>query len=343
MFLVFDAPCVLAGPSSSHYELKDYGFGAGGTASASLNYGLFGVAGEMEASAASSNTYKVLGGLTYEIKAPVPPAPTFSNPATNYDRLLTIINAGTNQSDATYAVEISTDSTFASDIHYIQSDFSIGSTLIASCFMNYTTWNSASGKFVTGLYPHTTYYARVKARQGNYTESEWGAVSLGALTSDPSLTFGMDNSSITFNSLNAGNSYTDSSKNTVLTTSTNAYNGYVVWANESGALSSGGDTIADYAGTNNTPTTWSGTGFGYTTSDSDLQTGTGGSARFSGSKYAGFSTTPNQDPVADHTAKIENPSLSGETFTISYNVVATSTNAAGTYKNTIIYTVVPIY
>jgi hypothetical protein len=332
----------IAGPASSSFELKNYSFGAGGDSGlTSNNFKAMGVLGQIDSGVIYSSSFKAQTGLIFEIKAPPPPAPTFTNPATNYDRLLIKINAGSNKTDATYAVAISTDN-FATDTRYVKSDFTIGATLVASDFQSLSAWGGTNGVFITGLMPHTTYYAKVKARQGNYTESEYGEVASIA-TSDPSLTFGLDTYIINFNNLNAGNSYTDSTQQTTLTTSTNAYNGYIVWANEDQKLTYSSATIDNYGAANDTPTSWSGTGFGYSSSDSDLQTGPGSASRFSGSKYAGFRITPNQDPVADHTAKIENPTLNNENFIISYRVTTPSDIEAGTYRNTIMYTVVPIY
>ncbi len=341
LIFAFLAQKASAGPSSSSFELKEYGFGAGGTEnSTSSNFKMFGTVGEVDMGSPSSALYRIGSGLVFTQTAFTPPAPTFTNPASNYDRLKIVINQGGNPSDTTYAAMISTDN-FVNDIRYVKSDFTIGTALVIGDFQNYTTWNGASGKFITGLISNTTYYVRVKARQGNFSESFWGPVASVA-TADPSLSFGLDTSSINFTNLNSGNSYTDSSKQTTMTTSTNAYNGYIVYATENQTLT-GPTTITDYASPNNTPTAWSGTGFGYSTSDSNLPTG-GTSDRFTtgGPKYAGF-TPGTQDPVADHTSVIQDPTLINESFNILYRVTAPSTIEGGTYTNTIIYTIVPIY
>ncbi|MBI3341692.1 hypothetical protein HY024_01060 [Candidatus Curtissbacteria bacterium] len=337
---------VLAGPQSTNYEIKDYSFGAGGTGatgSNTTNYTIFGTAGELEYGKLTSTNYGVGSGLIWEIKAGVPPAPTFTNPATNYDRLKIVISIGGNPSDATYAVAISGDN-FATDTRYVQSDFTIGSSFGASNFMTYATWGSASGKFITNLKNSTTYTVKVKARQGNFTESEYTQTAQ-ATTSDSSLTFGVDSNNITFANLNGANSYTDSTKSTVLTTSTNAYGGYTIYTKETQALTSPDGTIADYGSANSAPTTWSGTGFGYTTNDNNLG-GSGGTTRFSsGTKYAGFVTNTSApgDPAADNLGPVQDPAISNEQFTISYRVTADNTTKAGTYQNVIIYTIVPNY
>jgi heat shock protein HslJ len=307
----------------------------------STNFEMFGTAGEIDAGKPYSANYKAGSGLIYTLKLNVPPAPTLSNPATNYDRLKFIINQGGNASDATYAISISTDN-FVSDIKYIKSDKTIGNTLTTSDYKTYANW--APGDFVTGLRSGTTYYVRARARIGNFTETEWGPASTGITTSNSSLTFSLNSSSVTFDNLSPSNSYTDSAKYTQMTTSTNAYNGYTVYGRENQALKTADNfTISDYSGTNNTPTTWSGTGFGYTTDDTNLG-GTGGINRFSGgTKYAGFITTGPGDIVADHSGPVQDPTISNEHFNIHYRVTVDATTPAGTYSNIILYTIVPTF
>jgi len=344
-YLLFVASPVYANlPSSTDYQLQNYSFGAGSTTnSTSTNYGLNGIAGEVEFGKGSSTDYQLGSGLTYLMKANVPSAPTISTPANNYDRILFVINPGSNPNDVDYALQISTSSTFATNVNYINSDGTIGPTLGSSNFQTYTTWGASSGMFVTGLSSNTTYYIRVAARQGNFTQSDWGPAS-SATTSYATLTFTINNPTITFNNLNSTDAYTDSSKSDTFTTTTNAYNGYTIYGWDTQPLTaSGGNTITNYSSANSSPTAWSGTGFGYTTNDTNLS-GTGGVNRFnSGTYYAGFQTSGPGDPVADDTGPVTNTEISNEQFTVSYRVTANNTTPAGTYTNTIIYTIVPSY
>jgi hypothetical protein len=326
-------------PSSSNYKLQNYSFGAGGTTnSTSSNYGLNGIAGEVEFGQPGSSNYKVGSGLTYMMKANVPGAPTLSTPNTNYDRILFVLNTGSNPSDTTFALQISTSSDFSTGVNYIKQDGTVGATLATTDFKTYTNWGGASGTYVTGLTSNTTYYIRAKAKQGDFTESEYGP-SASITTQNPALTFTINNPAITFNNLNGGNSYTDSSQSDTLTTTTNSNNGFIVYGRETQTLTSTqGNTISDYTSPNSAPTSWSGIGFGYTTNDSTLS-GTGGVNRFTnGTAYAGFGTSAPGDPVDDSTGPV-----SGDVATLSYRVTATSSTPAGTYKNTIIYTIVPSY
>lgn len=331
---------VFADLQSTTYDLKGYGFGSGGTTSNdSTTYSLFGLSGQTDQGLATSTTYQLGAGLTYVLQAYTPPAPTLSTPGANYDRILLVINTGNNPSDATYAIQESTTSDFSSAVNYVKSDGTLGPTLASSDWQIYTSWGGASGAFVTGLTGNTTYYFRVAAKQGNYTQSPWGSAA-NITTNTAILSYSLDSNSITFSNLNSGNSYTDNSKTTVMTTTTNAYNGYVVYGRETQALTTpDGNTIADYTSPNSAPTTWSGIGFGYNTDDTNL---TGGTAnRFSGNKYAGFGTTGPGDPVADNAGPVTSTEISGEQFTITYRITGDNTTKAGTYQNTILYTIVP--
>ena len=337
------ATSIFADPSSSNYKLRDFTFGSGGTEnSSSTNYKVFGVAGDQPYGKPGSTNYQIGSGQNYTILPALPGAPTFTNPSTLYDRLKIVVNTSGNPTDTTYAIAIteSTDTNWT-NIRYIQSDATIGSLLGLEDFLTYASWGGASGFYVTGLTQNTTYKIKVKARQGNFTETGWGPES-SATTSVPSLTFGVDAYTITFDNLNSGNSYTDSSKSTVLTTSTNAYNGYIVYARETQPLTFGAQTIANYGSPNSAPTTWSGTAFGYTTNDSNLTGGTANRFTSGGPKYAGFGTTAPGDPVAD-TAGPVLTALSNDQYTVSYRVTADTAIVAGTYTSTIVYVVVPTY
>lgn len=332
---------ILAGPQSSSYEIKSYDFGSGGVSGdTSTSYSLFGNTGQVDGSSITSTNYKTLPGLTYTLQANVPGAPTLSIPANNYDRIKVVLDTGGNPSDTVFAIEVSTTSDFSSNNFFVQSDDTLG---VSQIFQDNTTWG-ASGFFVTQLNQNTTYYIKVKARQGNFTESDWGPSS-SQQTGTSTLSFSLDSNSITFSNLNAGNSYTDNSKSTVLTTSTNAYFGYTVYGWNTTALrTNDGNTIASYASPNSAPTSWSGTGFGYTTNDNNLQAGTGGVNRFNnGAYYAGFGTIGPGDPVADDPGPSLNTQISNESFTISYRITGDNTTKAGTYSNTILYSIAPSY
>jgi len=120
-----------------------------------------------------------------------------------------------------------------------------------------------------------------------------------------------------------------------LVVSTNATNGYTIYASYSGTLAFGSNTITDWTGTNATPTSpfathGSGTSyFGYTTEDTNL-------SRFQSDKWAGFAQVGY--PVATYPSAV-----STDTNRIGYQVEVSGSQAAGTYTTTIILTAVPSY
>ncbi len=331
-----------AGPQGTTYEIKNYGFGSGGTNGLTgTTYGVSGLSGEQAGKSTQGTTYRLGPGLLVTQLSAVAAAPIFTNPGTNYDRLQFVIVPGNNPSGTTYALEISTDN-FTTDLRYVKNDGTVGNTLTATDFKTYSNWGGAAGTWITGLTNNTTYYLRVKTRQGQYTDSAWGP-SASMATSNASLTFTLSASSITFNTLTPGNSFTDATKSTTVTTSTNAYNGYIIYGKDNQPLTSPNSTIANYSSPNNIPTVWSGTGFGYTTNDTNLS-GSGGINRFTtGTKYAGFQTTGQGDPVADNAGPVTTTPISNEQFTVSYRVTASNTTPAGTYGNIVMYTIVPQY
>ncbi|HSA84421.1 MAG TPA: hypothetical protein VLF20_06085 [Patescibacteria group bacterium] len=328
-------------PASDNYELQDYSFGSGTNNSTSENYGLFGILGEVEFGNLTSENFQTHLGLTYLTALATPPAPTFTNPGTNYDRLHLTINTGDNPSETLYAIAISADN-FTDDIRYIKNDNTIGDTLETNDYKTYAGWGGATGEYVTGLMQETTYTIKVRAKQNEFTESVYSPVA-SATTSTAQLTFSVNSPTITFNNLNSSNNYTDESKTTVLTTSTNAYNGYVVNARQTQQLTAIGiGTISDFTSPNSAPTSWSGYGFGYTTNDSDLTGGTANRFTNGGPNYAGFTTASPGDPVADHPGPITT-AISNEQFTITYKVAVSNTQPAAEYTTDILYIVVPSY
>jgi hypothetical protein len=174
-------------PTSTTYKLESYGVGSGGTAgSSSSTYSATGIGGELSSYGASAN-YKSSNGLISTQQANVPAAPTFTNPASYYNKLHIVINNGGNPTDSTFIIAISTDA-FASNFQYVQSDNTIGST---AAVQTYATWGSATGVDIIGLATSTVYTVKVKARHGKFTESAYSSTATTS-TISPSLTFDID-------------------------------------------------------------------------------------------------------------------------------------------------------
>lgn len=177
-------------PSSTNYQLHNYNYGSGGTGSStSTNYSLNATTGEVSNTQSSSTNYLSRPGNNNAQQAYVPAAPTFTNPANHYDKLKFVINPGTNPSDTKFSIAISTDSFVTTN--YIKSDNTVGTVKTIGDYQTYSAWGGASGQFVIGLTPATTYQIKVNAFQGNFTETEYGPTAAAA-TVAPTITFDID-------------------------------------------------------------------------------------------------------------------------------------------------------
>ncbi len=216
---------------STTYQLQNYNLGSGGTNSASSsNYQLNASTGEVSSTPPTGSTDKVMPSSIQAQQANVPLAPTLDNGSnTYYNKLNCIINkGGADASDYTYAIAVSTVSNFAS-VNYVQSDGTLGASQV---YRSYAAWGGASGSFIVGLAPNTTYYVKVAAMQGQFTNSAFGA-SANASTANPSLTFSLSPSSLNLGSLLAGSVITGG-VNIAVGFSTNAGTGgnvYIAGAN----------------------------------------------------------------------------------------------------------------
>lgn len=177
-------------PASSNYQLNNYDYGSGGTGgSSSTNYRLNATTGEVSNTQSSSGNFNVRSGDSNEQQADVPPAPAFTNPADYYNKLHFVIDPATNPSDTKFSIAISTDNFVTTS--YVQSDNTVGAVKGIEDYQTYAAWGGISGQLITGLAPSTTYWIKVNAFQGNFTETEYGP-SATAATVAPSITFDID-------------------------------------------------------------------------------------------------------------------------------------------------------
>lgn len=182
---------IIFAQSSDNYVLQEYGFGNGGTDdSKSTNYGLQSLTGEQSGGQSSSSNFQVLPGLMFSEMANIPPAPNLMNESNNYNKLKLTLNTGNDPSDTQYAIAISSDN-FSSDIQYIQDNQSINSSLGNEDWQYLSSWGGGAGFEILNLNPNTTYYVRVAARQGSYTQSPFGPIAT-ASTVNPQMTFDID-------------------------------------------------------------------------------------------------------------------------------------------------------
>lgn len=265
------------------------------------------------------------------------------------------VKDGTTGTDATYndgaldTLSATWSGVIASTSGLLRYEYSIGTTpgAIADT-KGWTSNGTATSVTIAGLNLKTSqrYYFSVR------TVDNAGNTST-PITSDgqfvaPTLTFGVGATSISFNSLNIGNNYTDE-KTVSLTTSTNAYGGYIVRVYATGPLTTGSKTIGWFnGGTYAAPDSWQGgdTGFGYTSTDPSIQATNkfqntpncpGLSAWANPGCYAPFSTSQPGDVVADHDSGVSGTPVSSEVQTLSLRVTAPST-PAGRYATKLVFT-----
>ena len=211
-------------PATSNYQLNSYGFGSGGTAnSTTSNYAIEGVSGEVAGQISSTANYNIKPGYIETQQANVPKITSFSNGGgTYYNKLHFVIDQQSNPDDALYALSISVDN-FVSDTRYVKSDLTVGGSLSLADYQSYSAWGGSGGSDVIGLLPNTTYYLKVKATQGKFTESGYGPVS-STSTVNPSLSFSISTNSLAMDSLLAG-TVVDAPSTIDITFTTNATSG----------------------------------------------------------------------------------------------------------------------
>jgi hypothetical protein len=229
-------------------------------------------------------------------------------------------------------------------------EYSIGTSVGATNIVGWTSNALVSSVSVTSLNLETSqaYFYNIRATDvaGNLV-----VISSDGQMVAPTLSFTTSTSGVTFNNLNAGNSYTDT-QTTTLTTSTNARNGYIVRLSATGLLETAlGETIAMFnGGTYAVPDAWlaGDVGYGYTSSDTSVQginkfnpvTCAGGG---SGPCFAPLSQSLPGDIVADNTNVITGTPIDNEQFTITHRVTVDPNQAPGRYETILIFSASAIY
>jgi hypothetical protein len=211
--------------------------------------------GEGNATGSTAGNYRMKTGLQPTFEAEVPEITTLSSTDSGislYDRLLLTLDPNGNPTSADgtlFAVQISTTSDFSS-YNYINpttfqpdtvtnSDLSVYFTACAQTSnpgADESRWDCGHvgglKRYLKGLNPSTTYFVRAVAMNGNFTNSQPGPLQ-SATTSAMVLTLQLSSLSSSFGSFLL-NSVTTSSPSTVVTTTTNAQNGYLLQVNGQG-------------------------------------------------------------------------------------------------------------
>jgi len=229
--------------SSTHYSLNSYSVGPAGTNNAhSSTYYTQSTGGEISGNGTVSGHFNGSSGGVQAEQLAVPQAPTVSNNSgTYYNELLVTLNdnAGTNSypSDVTFSIGVSTANCFtsacinSSAVQFVQTGGSLGSSQF---YQSYSAWGSGSGTTITGLSPNTTYYVAVAAKQGTFTNTEYGA-STSAATGAPSVTFSLTPNTLSFSNILPNTVYTSSTVSFTLATNAD-YGGNIYNAGKYGGL-----------------------------------------------------------------------------------------------------------
>ncbi len=228
---------LLVMPASPNFKLKDYGFGTGGTGSSSSgSYKLDAISGELSGDKMSAGGVGLGSGLFFTNQANVPKAPAFFNPGNYYNKLQIILDSSGNPTDTKFAIAISADNFVTTQ--YVKNDNTIGSTLTLADYQTYTAWGGASGFYAIGLASGTTYTIKVKAMQGNFSETDYGPTA-SATTANPTLSFSISPNTINFGVM-ATNTVNTSPQNITATLDTNAASGasIFIYASNGGLNSS---------------------------------------------------------------------------------------------------------
>lgn len=235
-------------PATTNYRLNSYGFGSGGTAkSSTATYSLEGISGELSGNpqTATGGLYGSKPGFIETQQANVPKLASLdNNGGIYYNKLHFVIDSQNNPTDATYLVSVSTDN-FASDIRYVQSDGTLSNTLSTTQYRSYAGWGGSGGSLMIGLLPSTSYSVRLRATQGQFTESAYGPITTQA-TAAPSLTFSLVTSAspsppyiANLGTLTAGNISPPSDSITTGFTTNGTTGGSVYISGQNGGLLSG--------------------------------------------------------------------------------------------------------
>ena len=181
-------------PSTTNYSLQSFSFGSGGVAnSATTTYSIEAQTGGNSGGVSSTSNDSVKPGFIQVEQANEPKILSIDNGSgLYYNKLHFVLDNQSNPSDSLFLISVSTDN-FVSNITYLQPDGTLSSSLLLTDYQTYVSFGGATGSYIIGLNPSTTYYVRALATNGKFTESGFGPT-VSQATAAPSLTFSLDTS-----------------------------------------------------------------------------------------------------------------------------------------------------
>ena len=315
--------------SSTTYNLQSYSVGPGSTNnSSSTTYTLQGSTGEQANGSTSGSTYTASNGSINTEQISIPIAPTLSNGSGSYtNQLSVIINTGSDPSDATYAMAVSTNN-FTTTLGYVQASGAISGT---QYYQNYTAWGGATGSFITGLTSSTTYEVKVAAMEGKFTNTNFGPYATQA-TGSSVTTFSVSPNSISLGNLLPASIIT--SGNITFGFTTSAANGgsvYVSGTSNQLYSSTQSSSIASFSGNLSSATQ----GFGLQVTSA---TQTSGGPFGSVSPYNGSSHVVGSESIVPAQILTTTASITGGSATVVIQAMASNiTPAALDYSETLTF------
>jgi hypothetical protein len=314
---------------SPNFRIRGDNLSAGSGTGTSTSYGLTADFNPFSDLADSTNFRQELG-YNPRLQANTPNPASLANLENYYDRLLITIDSSNNPSDTLFAVIISDDDFV--NFKYVQSDGTVGDTLGTEDYRTYVSWGGASGSFILGLKQNTTYKVRVKALNGDFTETGYSSDSNESTTTVPYVNMALDTSVLALGVLNVS-SISQTSTVTVRI-NTNGYTGYQVYISDSGNGFLGG--------------LYNGAGHTIVSADMTLTPGVEGYGAQANSatatvdtKYDVISNTVGgleltTNPLASNTVAVTD-----EDTTVRFKAAMSGSTTAGSYADTVYYTVTP--
>jgi hypothetical protein len=315
--------------TSPNFKIKGDNISGGSGTGTSSSYGLSADMNPFSDLSASSN-FREQVGYNPRLQANTPYPATLANSQDYYDRLLITIDESNNPSDTLYAVIISDDN-FAT-FGYVQNDGTVGSTLGTEDYRSYVSWGGGSGSYILGLNQDTAYKVRVKALNGDFTETGYSSDSNEVKTTVPYVNLSLSASTLALGVLNI-NSISQTSSVTVRV-NTNAYTGYQVYINDSGNGSLGG--------------LYNGAGHTIISADMTLTPGVEGYGAQANSATASIDTK--YDIISNQVGGLElatNPlasntvAVSDEDTSVQFKAAMAPNTTAGQYTDVVYYTLTP--
>jgi len=220
---------------SPNFVIRGDNLSAGAGTGSSSSYSLTGDVNPFS-DLSSSTSFRQALGYNPRLQSFTPYPAALQNGNDYYDRLRITIDPSGNPDDTIFAVAISGDN--FTTYQYVQSDGTVGGTLGTEDYRNYVSWGGGSGSFILGLNQNSSYKVRVKALQGDFTETGYSSDSNEASTTVPYVSMSVSTSELSFGTLNT-NSISKTTSASV-SVNTNAYSGYQVYINDIGDGLSGG-------------------------------------------------------------------------------------------------------